>query len=106
MAAACYKLVGIASGRIVEHERKRPGAPSEAVMIEWAKQRGCTFVGRYYPTRKGWCALKIDQAVKVQFGSSNKTGWKGYGRGRKVYPTEHAMAMHCMALLGVHPATS
>lgn len=103
MSRVCYKLVGIRPGQIIEHQRRQPGAPSEGVMIEWAKTRGCHFVGRYYPKLKGWRVLKIDNAIKVSFGMSGKQGWKNYGRGRRVYPTEHAMAMHVMALCGVRP---
>lgn len=104
MAAVCYKLVGVSAGRIIEHERKRPGAPSEGVMIDWAKRFHCSFVGRYYPTLGGWRVLRIDNAVKVNF-NNRATGWRNYGRGQRIYPNEHAMAMHCMALLGVTPDT-
>lgn len=102
MASACYKLVGVLPGRIIEYERKRPGAPSEGVMVEWTKKHGCHFVGRYYPTLKGWRVLKIDRAIKVQ-SPNGRSFWKNYGRGRRVYPSEHAMAMHVMALCGVQP---
>ena len=94
-----YKLVGVTRGRIIEQERARTGAPSEGVMISWAKERGCLFVGRYYPKLKGWRVLKIDRAVQITTPQGRKV-WKNYGRGQRIYPSSDAMAMHLMMLLG------
>lgn len=105
MSAPFYKVVGIANGRVIEVVRKVGGAPSESWMISWAAPRGCSFVGRYYPTRGGWCALRIDTAHKVVIPTAGGSvrGWKGYSRGKRVYPNEGAMVMHLMVKLGQTP---
>jgi hypothetical protein len=93
--------VGISAGAVVEYQRKQPGAPTDAEMISWGTKRGCRFVGRYYPRRKGWMVLFIADAIGIPRGHYTK--WIKYGRGTKVYATEDAMVMHVMAACGVTP---
>ncbi len=100
MTAPRYTLVGISPARIVELERAKPGAPTTGSMVDWGRKRGCVFVGRYYPTHKGWRALKIDTAVMVTFGRKGQ-GWKGVSYVDRTFPSKDAMAMQLMLSLGV-----
>lgn len=102
MASVCYKLVGITRGGVVEYTRKRPGAPTEGEMVEWGMRNQCAFVGRYYPTLKGWRVLDIRKAFKRQMGGRPQQFWTGYGRGRRTYPTDASMVMHTIALSSMH----
>lgn len=86
-------MVGIRRGETHAKLSPRPGAPSEAEMIGWAKDLGCGFVGRYYPTRKGWLALDIREVREVSY-----RRFTNYSRGRRIYPSESAMVMHILAI--------
>lgn len=103
-SAARYLLLGVhPRGLVVEGHTR--GAPSDALLCDWGKSRGCSFVVRYFPTKKGWTALDIRNARQsTPIPPNNYVIWRGQVRLPRIYPSEDAAVMHAMAILNIQPS--
>lgn len=97
-----YLLVGVKSGAMVQSKRRTHKAPTEATMIKWGKERGCLFVLRYFPSKKGWRALDIRGASVSEMAHPYRGMHfpivHGAVRGTRYWPTAEAAAMYLMAV--------
>lgn len=96
---ATYKVLAIRKGGRVT-TRAFKGKPSESAMFAWAKEHGCSFVSRYYPSRKGWRLIDLREAQNFNVPGQKYSIWKGFVRGDRYYPTEDGAIMHAIAILG------
>jgi hypothetical protein len=86
-----YDIHGVRGERMVAGKRK--GAPTEAWMIGWAKDRNCQAVVRYYPSRKGWRLLDVRNARKIDAPGQRYAMWKGQVRQPQFWPNVDAAIM-------------
>lgn len=100
-AKPVYKIFGVRLSGVVEGRMR--GAPPDSRLCAWGQPRGCGFVVRYMPSRKGWIVLDIRSVRARQFGTHGQTGWFGHVRLERVYPNEDAAIMHAMTILGQQP---
>ena len=101
---ARYKRIGITKdGKIIEWTPHRDGAPNEAWLIAWGKERYCAIVIRYFPSRKGWRLIDIRNAVQKSVGYKSYPQWFGQVRGTRYYPTEDAAVMAAIHMLQREP---
>ncbi len=82
------------------------GAPTEAWMCQRGKERGASFVIRYFPKYKGWRTLDIRKAQNFRMSNEKVSIWRGQRRGQRIWPNEDAAVMACMTLLGAQPELS
>lgn len=99
-AKPVYKIFGVRLSGVVEGTVR--GAPPDSRLCAWGQPRGCGFVVRYMPSRKGWVILDIRNATSVPVQGSI-TAWYGQHKLLRTYPNEDAAIMHAMTILGQQP---
>jgi hypothetical protein len=105
--AAEYVVVALrAAGEPTQIEHMFRGAPSDARLASWCRQRSQPYdvVVRYFPSRKGWLVLDMrNVSVRIGPNPGSPVYWHGIQRSTRVYATESAAVMKAMYML--HPPT-
>jgi hypothetical protein len=101
---ATYKVLGIRAHGVFEIKKR--GAPAESAIMKWAKDKGCQFVSRYYPSKRGWRLIDLRNAQAFEIpvpGQRRALKWTGHVRGTKYYETEDQAVMVAMHMIGCTP---
>ncbi len=98
--AAVYTVIGVRAHGVVEWKKR--GAPSDGWMLARGMNHKCAFVGRYFPSKKGWVLIDIRKAQN--FGRPGHfVKWVGHVRLKTIYPTREAAEMVARHLITSQP---
>lgn len=105
---AKYEVIGVArGGTVIEHKLGKLGAPPENWLCAWGKAKGCAFVIRYFPSKKGWRVLDIRNATGRQAaGGRGFQMWQGQVRGTRYWPNKDAAIMYAIHTMSGHSSTA